>query len=58
MMDLANMVGMMVGVNDLESFSQPKQFCDSKDTAYGHLQLQDNTVLPGTILKTIISQGN
>lgn len=28
----------MVGVNDLEGFPQPKQFYDSKDTAYGQLE--------------------
>lgn len=52
------MVGIMVGVDDLEGFSQPKQFCDSKDRAYGQLELWDNIVLPGTILKTLTSQGN
>lgn len=42
----------MVGVNDLEGFSQHKEFCDSKDRAYGQLELWDNIFLPGTILKT------
>lgn len=53
--DLAVMVGIMVGVNGFEGFSQPKQFCDSKDTAYVQLQLRDNIGLPGTILKIVIS---